>query len=90
MLIDYLKIRGLPDPRTHRIYFDYGTEEGDTEVYQDRMDAVMAAAGYAKGNNWVTRSYPGHRHSEEWWRARAPVYLEFLLPPLAADTKPKP
>jgi predicted alpha/beta superfamily hydrolase len=71
----------LPDPATHRLYFDYGTETLDYnyEPYQDRMDAVVAAAGYERGANWTTRKYEGDDHSERAWRNRVHVPLQFLL-----------
>lgn len=80
LLIEYLKGR-LPDPKTHRIYFDFGTETMDQgyEPYQKKMDAVMAAAGYEQDRNWLTRKFAGADHSERSWRARVHVPLEFFL-----------
>ena len=71
----------LPDPATHRLYFDYGTETLDYnyEGYQDRMDAVVEAAGYRAGENWITRRFEGDDHSERAWRNRVHVPLLFLL-----------
>jgi hypothetical protein len=39
IVIDYLKTH-LPDARTHKFYFDYGTETLDAnyEPYQRKMD----------------------------------------------------
>ncbi len=81
MMIGYLRRHGLPNPRTHRIYFDYGTRTLDRDYgkYQVRVDALMRAAGYTDGLNWVTREFPGADHSERSWHDRAPVYLDFLL-----------
>ena len=71
----------LPDPATHRYYFDYGTETLDAEYepYQLRADSVLRQAGYVDGNNWITRKYPGAEHSEKAWRLRVDVPLRFLL-----------
>ncbi|MGB6229852.1 MAG: alpha/beta hydrolase-fold protein, partial [Litorimonas sp.] len=71
----------LPDPATHRLYFDYGTETLDYnyEPYQDRMDVAVEAAGYERGVNWTTRKYEGDDHSERAWRNRVHVPLQFLL-----------
>ncbi len=74
----------LPDPRTHRLYFDHGTETLDAvyKRYQDRVDRVVARRGYVQGKNWLTRNYPGQKHNEISWASRVDVPLQFLLPPL--------
>jgi enterochelin esterase-like enzyme len=73
----------LPDPRTHRLYFDHGTETLDAiyKQYQDRVDAVVARRGYTQGANWMTRSFPGQKHNEISWASRVDVPLQFLLAP---------
>lgn len=75
----------LPDPATHKLYFDHGTETLDAiyKQYQDRVDAVVARRGYKPDVNWMTRSYPGQKHNEISWASRLGVPLQFLLPPLA-------
>lgn len=80
VIIPYLQ-EHLPDPATHRLYFDYGTETLDTlyAPLQAETDKVMAAAGYVPGVNWVTQSYPGTNHSEGAWQARVAIPLRFLL-----------
>ena len=80
MLIDYLADK-LPDPDTHKFYFDYGTETIDAayEPYQLRADQVMEKAGYTKYQNWITRKFSGDEHSERAWRKRVHIPLEFLL-----------
>ncbi len=79
-LVEYFKTR-LPDPKTHKIYFDYGTKTLDHnyEPFQRRMDAYGYAAGYVEGHNWISRKFDGHEHSERAWRARVHVPLQFLL-----------
>jgi len=71
----------LPDPKTHRIYFDYGTKTLDAqyEPYQVRADEVMRKGGFQEGVNWVTRQFPGEEHSERAWRKRVHIPVEFLL-----------
>ena len=71
----------LPDPRTHRLYFDHGTATLDAiyAPYQSRMDAALRKAGYEEGRNWITRRFEGAAHDERAWRARAEVPLQFLL-----------
>jgi enterochelin esterase-like enzyme len=72
----------LPDPRTHRLYFDHGTETLDAiyKQYQDRVDAVVAKRGYRQGQNWLTRNFPGQKHNEISWASRVEIPLQFLLP----------
>lgn len=79
-VIDWLA-RNLPDPATHRIYFDYGTATLDAlyPPLQARMDAAMRAAGWTEGRNWVTRRFEGAEHNEAAWAARADIPLTFLL-----------
>jgi len=79
-LIDFYSAN-LPDPKTHRLYFDYGTETLDHnyEGYQTQLDAKLAEAGYRRGENWTTRKFEGDDHSERAWRNRVHVPLMFLL-----------
>jgi enterochelin esterase-like enzyme len=73
----------LPDPRTHKLYFDHGSETLDAIYarYQDRVDAVVARRGYKQGVNWMTRSFPGQKHNEISWASRVAIPLQFLLTP---------
>jgi predicted alpha/beta superfamily hydrolase len=79
-MINYLK-KTLPSARTHKIYFDFGTETLDAqyEPYQQKMDEVMKAAGYQEGKNWITRKFVGEDHSERAWRKRVDIPLVFLI-----------
>jgi predicted alpha/beta superfamily hydrolase len=80
-VIEYLRHGHMPDARTHKFYFDYGTETLDAqyEPFQKRMDEVLLAAGYAEGVNWVTRKFEGEEHSEKSWRKRVDIPLVFFL-----------
>jgi predicted alpha/beta superfamily hydrolase len=80
VLVEYFKDK-LPDPATHRIYFDFGTETLDKnyEPYQLKMDAAMEHRGYRDGTNWITCKFKGAEHSEKAWRRRVHIPLEFLL-----------
>lgn len=71
----------LPDPATHKLYFDYGTETIDApyEPYQRRMDDWLRRAGYEEGRNWVTARFDGADHSEVAWRERTFIPLGFFL-----------
>jgi predicted alpha/beta superfamily hydrolase len=80
IVIDYLK-KHLPDPHSHKFYFDYGTETLDAsyEPYQQKVDAVMKSAGYKEGKNCLTRKFVGAEHSERAWSKRVDVPLQFFL-----------
>jgi enterochelin esterase-like enzyme len=69
----------LPNPKTHRIYFDYGDKTLDSlyKPTQLRVDALMKKKGFT--TNWTTRSFPGHNHSEKAWASRLNVPIQFLL-----------
>lgn len=79
-VIDYLG-RALPPPGRHRLYFDHGTEtlDAEYEAYQQQADAVLRAAGYREGVDWITLKFPGAEHSERSWRERVQIPLLFLL-----------
>jgi enterochelin esterase-like enzyme len=73
----------LPSPRTHKLYFDHGSETLDANYarYQERIDAVVARRGYRRGVNWLSLSFPGQKHNEISWASRVETPLRFLLPP---------
>jgi predicted alpha/beta superfamily hydrolase len=82
LMVDYIA-RKLPPAGSHRIYYDFGTTTIDAayEPYQRRVDALMRAAGYREGVDWMTVKDEGAEHSERAWRARVGVPLVFLLGP---------
>lgn len=72
--------RKLPNPRTHRLYFDCGTKTLD-ELYpplQAKADAVLRSKGYTVANS-TSLLFEGAEHNEAAWNARMPVVLSFLL-----------
>lgn len=77
--VRYLESK-LPDPKNHRIYFDYGTETLDAmyEPFQKQVDQVMMEKGFSS-SNWNTMKFEGDDHSEESWNKRLHIPLEFLL-----------
>lgn len=77
--IHYLK-KHLPDPKTHKIYFDYGNKTLDAMYVlpQEEVNAVMKSRGY-NSKNWITKFFPGDDHSENSWSSRLQYPLEFLL-----------
>lgn len=80
IMIDYLSEK-LPDPATHKFYFDYGTLTLDAqyEPYQKKMDEIMKTKGWTENVNWITRKYEGEEHSERAWKKRIDIPLVFLL-----------
>ena len=80
VFLEYIQ-ENLPDPATHKIYFDFGTEglDGDYEPFQKKADAAMEKAGYKKGTNWNTLKFEGAKHHEEDWNKRLDIPLRFLL-----------
>lgn len=75
----YLKEK-LPNPATHRFYFDYGTATLDAlyEPYQQKVDEIMKEKGFGT-KNWSTRKFLKAEHSENAWRARVHIPLMFLF-----------
>jgi predicted alpha/beta superfamily hydrolase len=80
VILGYMK-KFLPAPKTHKIYFDYGTESLDAqyEPFQKQADLIMKKKGYKQDKNWVTRKFPGEGHNESSWRKRIDIPLTFLL-----------
>ena len=80
VMVEYMKEK-LPSPKSHKIYFDYGTEMLDAtyEPFQKKADKIMKKKGYKNGRNWLTRKFEGEEHSEKSWRKRVGIPLEFLL-----------
>ena len=72
--------QNLPAPGLHKIYFDYGTETLDAmyEPLQLKVDEVMKQKGY-DASNWTTLKFEGEDHSENAWKKRLHLPLEFLL-----------
>ncbi|WP_347839173.1 alpha/beta hydrolase-fold protein [uncultured Draconibacterium sp.] len=70
----------LPEAKAHKIYFDFGTETLDAyyEPYQKIADSLMLQNGYDH-SNWLTMKFEGENHSEEAWKKRLNIPLEFLL-----------
>jgi predicted alpha/beta superfamily hydrolase len=80
VMLGYLK-KYLPSPKSHKIYFDYGTETLDAEYepFQLKADAIMKKKGYKPDVNWITRKFAGEDHSEKSWRKRVDIPLTFFL-----------
>lgn len=70
----------LPDPSSHKFYFDYGTETLDAwyKPYQITVDSMLLKRGY-QSKNWITREFAGEDHSEKAWNRRLDIPIKFLL-----------
>ncbi|MDA3906716.1 MAG: alpha/beta hydrolase-fold protein [Bacteroidales bacterium] len=70
----------IPDPKNHKIYFDYGTETLDQyyEPYQQKIDSIMRQNGY-NDSNWKTLKFEGKDHSEDSWKERLHIPITFIL-----------
>ncbi len=77
--VNYLKAH-LPDPKNHKIYFDYGDQTLDAmyKPFQEKVDIVMKEKRFTK-NSWTTKFFSGEDHSEKSWRERFSIPLLFLL-----------
>lgn len=76
---DYLK-KYLPNPKNHKIYFDYGTATLDAmyEPFQLKVDEIIKAKGFTS-SNWTSLKFEGEDHSEKAWNKRLNIPLFFLL-----------
>jgi pimeloyl-ACP methyl ester carboxylesterase len=70
-----------PPPGRARLWFDHGDQNLDRwyRPYQIAADAAFLARGYALGDDFQSRFYPGTDHNETSWRARLEDPLRFLL-----------
>lgn len=70
----------LPDPKTHKLYFDFGDQTLDAMYppLQKKVDEVMKAKGFTD-KNWHTQFFPGKDHSEKSWNERFEIPVSFLL-----------
>lgn len=77
--MNYLKTN-LPNPKNHKIYFDYGTKTLDAlyEPFQIQADKIMKEKGFSK-KNWQTKKFVDADHSEKSWAKRVAIPMVFLL-----------
>ena len=70
----------LPDPKYHKIYFDYGTETLDAGYlkYEYRVDETMKEKGYNQ-ETFKNLKFEGENHSEASWQKRINIPLEFMF-----------
>lgn len=70
----------VPSAKTHKFYFDYGTETLDQYYpqYLDAVDNIFFRKGYTE-KNYMNLEFEGADHSEESWNRRFDIPLTFLL-----------
>jgi len=70
----------LPDPISHKLYFDHGTETLDLyyDLFQKETDEVILYSGY-DSSNFKTLTFSGHAHKENAWADRLKIPIMFLL-----------
>ncbi|PQJ81528.1 alpha/beta hydrolase-fold protein [Polaribacter glomeratus] len=70
----------IPDPKTHRIYFDYGDKTLDRHYpqYASLVDDLYYKKGYSI-ENYRNLFFPDADHSEKSWQKRIHIPLSFLL-----------
>lgn len=80
-VLDYLN-DNLPDPATHRLYFDRGTVDLDSYYgeWDDKAIALAKDKGYScDGGSLYTFVDNGASHNEAYWAARLDRPVHFLL-----------
>lgn len=79
LFLAYLK-EHLPNPKDHKIYFDYGDQSLDAmyPFWQKKVDLLMENKGYTE-KNWKTVFAKGEDHSELAWKKRIHLPIVFLL-----------
>jgi len=75
----YMKEK-LPNPKNHKLYFDYGTATLDADYlkYEYRVDEILKEKGYDATNS-KNLKFEGENHSEASWQKRIHIPLEFMF-----------
>jgi predicted alpha/beta superfamily hydrolase len=75
----YIKEK-LPNPKNHKLYFDYGTETLDADYlkYEYRVDEILKEKGYNQMNS-KNLKFEGENHSEASWQKRIHIPIEFMF-----------
>lgn len=78
-IFTYLE-ENLPNPNSHKMYFDYGNKTLDQfyPQYAPKVDAIFTKGGYTS-TNFKNLFFEGTNHSELSWQKRVDIPLTFLL-----------
>ena len=70
----------LPNPKTHKIYFDFGTKTLDAEYvrYEKDVNDILKAKGFDASNS-KNLKFENADHSEKSWNTRLKIPLQFLF-----------
>ena len=68
----------LPDPASHKLYFDYGTGEQSYRSGQELINLSCIKSGYTP-RNFISNIFEGHNHSSEYFKARVNIPLTFIF-----------
>jgi enterochelin esterase-like enzyme len=76
---NYLKAK-LPNPKTHKIYFDFGTKTLDAEYvrYEKDVNGILKAKGFDASNS-KNLKFENADHTEKSWNTRLKIPLQFLF-----------
>lgn len=75
----YLR-KNLPSAKTHKIYFDYGTETLDScyIAYENEVDIILKDKKF-DNNSSANFKFEGADHTENAWKSRLEIPLLFLF-----------
>jgi predicted alpha/beta superfamily hydrolase len=75
----YLKAK-LPNSKTHKIYFDFGTKTLDAEYvrYENNVNDILKAKGFDATNS-KNLKFENADHTENSWNKRLEIPLQFLF-----------
>jgi enterochelin esterase-like enzyme len=75
----YLQAK-LPNPKTHKIYFDFGTKTLDAEYvrYEKNVNDILKNKGFDASNS-KNLKFENADHTEKSWNKRLEIPLQFLL-----------
>jgi hypothetical protein len=70
----------LPSPKTHKIYFDFGTKTLDAEYvrYEKNVNDILKSKGFDASNS-KNLKFENADHTEESWNKRLEIPLQFLF-----------
>ena len=75
----YLQAK-LPNPKTHKIYFDFGTKTLDAEYvrYEKEVNDILKNKGFDASNS-KNLKFENADHTEKSWNKRLEIPLQFLF-----------
>ena len=80
-ILDYMR-DNVPNPKKHRIWFDYGDAKGDIDSYYVEyarfVDSIFNEKGYDY-KNFKNIRFHGEKHNGISWNKRLDQIFEFLL-----------